>query len=45
LLPNSFAKIQPPEGQDLMNGLEIKVSLGGIWKQSLSELSGGQRLA
>ncbi|RGB44102.1 putative nuclear condensin complex subunit Smc2 [Rhizophagus diaphanus] len=43
LLPNSFAKIQPPEGQDLMNGLEIKVSLGGIWKQSLSELSGGQR--
>ncbi|GBC02978.1 hypothetical protein RclHR1_04910011 [Rhizophagus clarus] len=43
LLPDSFAKIQPPEGQGLMNGLEIKVSLGGIWKQSLSELSGGQR--
>jgi len=43
LLPNSFAKIQPPEGQDLMYGLEVKVSLGGVWKQSLSELSGGQR--
>ncbi|CAG8512325.1 121_t:CDS:10 [Funneliformis mosseae] len=43
LLPNSFAKLQPPEGQDLMKGLEVKVSLGGVWKQSLSELSGGQR--
>jgi structural maintenance of chromosome 2 len=43
LLPNSFAKLQPPDGQDLMYGLEVKVSLGGVWKQSLSELSGGQR--
>ncbi len=24
-------------------GLEIKVAFGGVWKQSLSELSGGQR--
>ncbi|CAI2175919.1 7498_t:CDS:10 [Funneliformis geosporum] len=43
LLPNSFAKLQPPEGLDLMDGLEVKVSLGGVWKHSLSELSGGQR--
>ncbi|CAG8465644.1 10085_t:CDS:10, partial [Dentiscutata heterogama] len=43
LLPNSFAKLVPPEGQDLTHGLEVKVQLGGVWKQSLSELSGGQR--
>ena len=24
-------------------GLEIKVAFGGVWKQSLTELSGGQR--
>lgn len=43
LLPGNFAKLQPPEGQDLMNGLEVKVRLGSVWKQSLTELSGGQR--
>ncbi|CAG8737531.1 1526_t:CDS:10, partial [Cetraspora pellucida] len=43
LLPNSFAKLEPLEGQDLTHGLEVKVQLGGVWKQSLSELSGGQR--
>jgi len=43
LLPNNFAKLQPPEGQDLMQGLEVKVRLGTVWKQSLTELSGGQR--
>jgi structural maintenance of chromosome 2 len=26
-----------------MRGLEIKVKLGGVWKESLTELSGGQR--
>ena len=26
-----------------MEGLEVKVCLGGVWKQSLTELSGGQR--
>ena len=35
--------MQPPDGQDLMDGLEIKVQLGSVWKQSLTELSGGQR--
>ncbi len=24
-------------------GLEVKVAFGGVWKQSLTELSGGQR--
>ncbi|KAH9958739.1 SMCs flexible hinge [Russula dissimulans] len=28
LLPGNFAKLQPPENQDLMDGLEIKVKLG-----------------
>ncbi|KAI6127030.1 condensin complex subunit SMC2 [Pisolithus sp. B1] len=43
LLPGNFAKLQPPENQDLMQGLEVKVQLGSVWKQSLTELSGGQR--
>merc|ERR1712087_364659 len=28
---------------DEVEGLEIKVGFGGVWKNSLSELSGGQR--
>ncbi|KAL9936516.1 hypothetical protein V8E36_004584 [Tilletia maclaganii] len=43
LLPGNYAKLQPPEGQDVTQGLEVKVRLGEIWKQSLTELSGGQR--
>ena len=43
LLPGNFAKLRPPEGQDLMDGLEVKVRLGSVWKGSLTELSGGQR--
>ncbi len=43
LLPGNFAKLQPPEGMDLTQGLEVKVQLGSVWKQSLTELSGGQR--
>jgi chromosome segregation ATPase len=45
LLPGNFAKLQPPDNQDLMDGLEIKVQLGSVWKQSLTELSGGQQYA
>jgi chromosome segregation ATPase len=45
LLPGNFAKLQPAEGEDLMAGLEFKVQLGSTWKQSLTELSGGQRSA
>jgi len=28
---------------DLTSGLEIRVAFGGVWKESLTELSGGQR--
>ena len=38
LLPGAFCRLEPvPEG------LEIRVQLGGVWKESLTELSGGQR--
>lgn len=43
LLPGTMAKLDPPEGEDFMAGLEVKVAFGTVWKQSLSELSGGQR--
>lgn len=43
LLPGNYCKLEPPEGQDVTQGLEVKVRLGSIWKQSLTELSGGQR--
>ena len=43
LLPGSFARLDPPEGKQISDGLEVKVSLGKVWKQSLTELSGGQR--
>ena len=43
LLPGSFAKLDPPEGKTIMDGLEVKICLGKVWKQSLTELSGGQR--
>eukprot|EP00958_Prasinococcus_capsulatus_P019684 scaffold2455_cov387-Prasinococcus_capsulatus_cf.AAC.15 len=43
LLPGTTAKLEPPEGDDFLAGLELKVAFGGVWKQSLSELSGGQR--
>ncbi|KAL1747405.1 RecF/RecN/SMC [Schizophyllum fasciatum] len=43
LLPGNFAKLVPPENMDYTTGLEVKVQLGSVWKQSLTELSGGQR--
>ncbi len=43
VLPGTSAKLQPPEGQDVLDGLEVKVAFGGIWKETLTELSGGQR--
>ncbi len=30
-------------GRDVLDGLEVRVAFGGVWKESLSELSGGQR--
>ena len=44
LLPGAQAKLTPPEGaKSVLDGLEVKVGFGGLWKESLSELSGGQR--
>jgi structural maintenance of chromosome 2 len=43
LLKGNTAKLEPPPGEDIAQGLEVKVCLGGVWKQSLTELSGGQR--
>ena len=44
LLPGAEAKLdmaQPEVGVE--EGLKLKVAFNGTWKQSLSELSGGQR--
>ncbi|CAM9911302.1 unnamed protein product [Pylaiella littoralis] len=43
LLPGTSAKLQPPEGETVMAGLEVKVAFGSVWKETLTELSGGQR--
>ncbi|OAY65421.1 Structural maintenance of chromosomes protein 2-1, partial [Ananas comosus] len=43
LLPGTMAKLEPPEGSSFLDGLEVRVAFGSVWKQSLSELSGGQR--
>lgn len=50
LLPGSFCKLDASSNSEESNntsapisGLEIKVKLGGVWKESLTELSGGQR--
>ncbi|QDZ21883.1 structural maintenance of chromosomes protein [Chloropicon primus] len=43
LLPGTTARLVPPEGETFMDGLEVRVAFGDVWKESLSELSGGQR--
>ncbi|GLG93171.1 Structural maintenance of chromosomes protein [Gryllus bimaculatus] len=43
LLPGARACLNPSEGKDVLDGLEIKVGFGDTWKESLGELSGGQR--
>ena len=44
LLPGTSAKLQPPDGsRSVLDGLEVKVAFNGVWKESLTELSGGQR--
>lgn len=43
LLPNTSARLNPPEGGTFLDGLEVRVAFGGVWKESLTELSGGQR--
>ena len=43
-MPGTQAKLRPPDGMDVIEGgLEVKVAFGDVWKESLSELSGGQR--
>ncbi|MEW5297617.1 MAG: hypothetical protein WDW36_000815 [Sanguina aurantia] len=43
LLPGTQAKLEPPEGATWESGLEVRVGFGSVWKESLTELSGGQR--
>eukprot|EP00741_Cyanophora_paradoxa_P002664 tig00000615_g2585.t1 len=43
LLPGTDAKLDPVEDKGNLIGLEVRVAFGGVWKESLTELSGGQR--
>merc|ERR1711959_311211 len=43
LLPGANAKLEPEEGRSVLDGLCVCVALGNVWKESLTELSGGQR--
>ena len=43
LLPGTQAKLVAPDGHSILDGLEVKVAFGDVWKESLQELSGGQR--
>ncbi|OZC11181.1 RecF/RecN/SMC protein [Onchocerca flexuosa] len=44
LLPGTNAKLEPPAGAtSALGGLEVKVAFRNKWKDSLGELSGGQR--
>eukprot|EP00937_MAST-01D_sp_MAST-1D-sp2_P000195 g195.t1 len=43
LLPGAQAKLEPEEGKTVFDGLEVRIAFGGAWKESLVELSGGQR--
>jgi len=43
LLPGTDAKLDPPENGTILDGLQVRVAFGGVWKESLTELSGGQR--
>ncbi|RKP00198.1 hypothetical protein CXG81DRAFT_6336, partial [Caulochytrium protostelioides] len=43
LLPGSTCKLVATDPADLTRGLEVRVFIGGVWKNSLTELSGGQR--
>ncbi|KAL7074740.1 hypothetical protein ACQ4LE_005470 [Meloidogyne hapla] len=44
LLPGAGAELVPPAGaENCLSGLEVRVAFNGKYKDSLSELSGGQR--
>jgi len=42
-LPGTQAELRPVDGDDILKGLLPRVAFGGKWKESLMELSGGQR--
>jgi len=42
-LPGTHAELKPVDGKDIFKGLLPRVAFGGKWKESLMELSGGQR--
>lgn len=43
LLPGAFAKLEQCNKNSILDGVEFKVAFGDVWKESLTELSGGQR--
>lgn len=43
LLQGAEARLSPVKQNNVLIGLEIKVGFNGMWKDSLNELSGGQR--
>ena len=43
LLPGTYAKLERFEGKPIYEGLKIRIAFGDQWKESLTELSGGQR--
>lgn len=43
VLPGAQACLQQINTEDITAGLEIRVAFNGLWKESLEELSGGQR--
>ncbi|KAH8280520.1 hypothetical protein KR018_009063 [Drosophila ironensis] len=43
LLPGAEAKLNPVKTDGCLTGLEIRVGFNGTWKESLGELSGGQK--
>lgn len=43
LLPRTQAELIPEEGKSFMDGLKFRIGFNGKWKESLAELSGGQK--
>lgn len=43
LLQGAQARLNPVKQNSILTGLEIQVGFNGVWKESLGELSGGQR--
>lgn len=43
LLPGTQAELALTESGNLLDGLRVRVAFGSVWKEGLTELSGGQR--